>query len=348
MQPQKVLILKLGAMGDIAISTTLCRRHFAENFKGYSFAWVTDAVYVPIARAFLPSDWALFEMSSKRLFRGTFFEKVQESLHIARLIRRARPDAILILHRDSRYRRLARIAAPFAKIHLLPFARGVSEYEAIRNCLEKAFPKSEPLPADIISISSREPAPAPKSIALHIGGGENPKGYFLAKTWPYWKELAERILQDTDADLHLIGSESDGIAARAWIEPLTKSRQASKRLHLLFGKGSDGIPPLLRLFSSIDALVSVDTGVAHLAAQLMKDERKNILTLFGPTSEKEWRPRSVLPPHPHLTSLLEPIACHPCYKQDGNLNPCIYTGENFQLCMKSLRVEKVFRHLFPS
>ena len=137
-------------------------------------------------------------------------------------------------------------------------------------------------------------------VAVHLGAAYGP-----AKLWPRVR-VAEfcRLAADDGMDVVLVGAPDDAATADA---VGAESSAAS-----LVGRDRPGLLPAL--LSEIDALVSGDTGVAHLAAALGTPA----VTLFGPTDPARSAPRGA------VRVLTHPVPCAPCFYRACPIDhPCL-------------------------
>lgn len=99
-----------------------------------------------------------------------------------------------------------------------------------------------------------------------------------------WAGLVERLLAGDEADaVVLLGSRPERREARAIIAAIAPAHRA--RVHDWTGAAS--LADLPGIFSATRALLSVDTGPAHIAAAVGCPA----LVVFGPSDPKRWQPR---------------------------------------------------------
>ncbi len=160
--------------------------------------------------------------------------------------------------------------------------------ECERVCLGEIFkPANEkPLPS-LVATSVQRRAAKDKLVQFAIAdrrplialntGATNSR----AKCWPanYFAELADRLAEELNAQIVLIGGAAEREYADNVFSQITKGRPVN-----LAGKTS--MPELIGLLAECDLLVSNDTGPAHVAAALGTPT----LTIFGPTNEFETSP----------------------------------------------------------
>lgn len=154
-------------------------------------------------------------------------------------------------------------------------------------------PPADPAAEDAVTALLREAGVAAgvRPIGLHMGvaGGS-------AKRWPVasFAALADRLTKEGLTPLLLGGPEDAARAARA----LAEARSAPSSL-----VGRDRPALLPHLLPRLAAVVSGDTGVAHLAAALGVPT----FTLFGPTDPALSAPRG-----PAAEAVVGPAPCAPC------------------------------------
>jgi heptosyltransferase-2 len=137
-------------------------------------------------------------------------------------------------------------------------------------------------------------------IGVHLGAAHGP-----AKLWPLEQVVQFcRLLAEQRAAAVLLGAPGD-VGSAAAITAVTPAASLV---------GRDRATLLPALLTEIDALVSGDTGVAHLAAALGTP----VITLFGPTD-----PRLSAPRGPGVVVRHE-VPCAPCFYRACPIDhPCL-------------------------
>ena len=141
-------------------------------------------------------------------------------------------------------------------------------------------------PLERLAIFDADPVPQlllnsqPKTlnqIALHPGSGSE------KKNWPQtkWAELIERILDETNRDLLLIGGEAEG----AWLPKMFANLPAQR---CAFAENRPLVDLAARL-QNCAAFVGHDSGISHLAAALNLPG----IILWGDTVEEIWAPNNL-------------------------------------------------------
>ena len=139
-----------------------------------------------------------------------------------------------------------------------------------------------------------------------------------AKRWPAdsYAALADRLMEELDADVVLIGSADE----------LEVSLAVSKRMRhqpmVLTGKTD--LAQAVAVLSEVDLLVTNDTGPAHVAAALGRPT----LVIFGPTNPVTTRPLS-----PAAEIVRHPPDCSPCMLRDCPID---------HRCMTTITPDAVF------
>lgn len=139
-----------------------------------------------------------------------------------------------------------------------------------------------------------------RRVGVHLGAAHGP-----AKVWP-----AERIIEfcrltGGEGLLPVLLGSSDDIA---FAEEVGRATRAPSLV------GRDRPALLTAVLSEVDALVSGDTGVAHLAASLGTP----VVALFGPTDPALTAPRG------RTAVLQHPMPCAPCFYRECPIeHPCL-------------------------
>ncbi len=152
-----------------------------------------------------------------------------------------------------------------------------------------------------------------------------------AKRWPadYYARLADRFIEETRADVLLIGARDELDVSREVVglmrhEPVVLT-------------GETDLAQLTAILSIVDVLVTNDTGPAHIAAAL----ERPTLVIFGPTDPRTTRPFSK-----SAELIRRPPDCAPCMLRDCPIDHRCMTAitpeevyERALLMMKAARVE---------
>ncbi|MDD5217736.1 MAG: lipopolysaccharide heptosyltransferase II, partial [Candidatus Omnitrophica bacterium] len=134
-----------------------------------------------------------------------------------------------------------------------------------------------------------------KCVGLAVGA--SPK--WTSKRWPleYYQELCTKLIQQWKCSVILIGSETD----RPMAQQLSKTN--TEKVVDLVGKTS--LLDLVSVVKRLSVLVTGDTAPLHIAAAV----KTPVVTLFGPTE-----PKRHVPPGENVTVLSRHIGCQPCYQ----------------------------------
>ncbi len=145
--------------------------------------------------------------------------------------------------------------------------------------------------------------PAGRRVGIHLGAAFGPSKLWLPE------RLAALARQLTRRNLVpvLLGAPSDSSIADLIV------REAGGDLPSLVGKDAPELLP--RLLARLDLLVSMDTGVAHLAAAVGVP----VVALFGPTDPGLTAPRAS-----DVSVIWKPPPCSPCFLPECPIeHPCM-------------------------
>jgi len=162
-------------------------------------------------------------------------------------------------------------------------------------------------------------------VGIHPGYG--PPGRKRGQTtrlkgWPRASFIRlSQALQERGASVIITGSRQDIPDSQLIADHLDP-----KRTRVLAGKTA--LPQLAGLIATLDLLVSVDSGPAHLGAALGTP----LVVLWGPARWIQTRP---LPSTASLELLRHELPCSPCYDTPA-MKSC-----RRNICMESIRVERV-------
>ncbi len=180
---------------------------------------------------------------------------------------------------------------------------------------------SSPRPAQIgretfdISLSER------KTVVIHAGSG----GYSLARRWDAGKfaVLADRLQQDLNAQIVLVGGKGDDSAA---VKGLMKSTPIDLT-------GETSLPQLAEVIASTDLFIGADSGVMHMAAATGTP----MIAIFGPSNPDAWSPWN---PGGKTIILRSAPECSPCSYVGHGVG--LRDGCPARTCMRMVSVEQVY------
>jgi len=154
----------------------------------------------------------------------------------------------------------------------------------------EGFPVLEILPELHEQARTRVAAIGERVVGVQMGSQRTnavwpliPRPHLKALSVEQWVELVQRLLEEDHADAIVFhGSPRERAAVRAVLGKL--STQVASRCHDFTSVGLALLPAVL---AQLEALVSVDTGPAHIAAAVGCP----LLVFFGPTDPAVFRPR---------------------------------------------------------
>ncbi len=192
-------------------------------------------------------------------------------------------------------------------------SRRVHEIENYRSLLKSLnlIVNSEPR----LKVSPKQET---NTVIVHMfPGGSKP----YLKEWPEknWKTIIN-FITGLGLQVFLTGISSDKFRAEA----LRAQCQDSNSVVVL--AGSMSLEECSELIQRAKLVISVNTGIMHLAALL----QRNLIALNGPTSAKRWGPLN-----PNSIAIQSDISCSPC------LNLGFEYGCNQNLCMQKISSETV-------
>ncbi|MDD3150922.1 MAG: glycosyltransferase family 9 protein [Candidatus Gastranaerophilales bacterium] len=131
-------------------------------------------------------------------------------------------------------------------------------------------------------------------ILIHAASGS------IGKQWKleYWAKTLQEIQNKFDCSFICTGIKKD-IPIYEKIETLSKVK-----IHNFCAKTTLG--ETIAILSKVDIVITLDTSIAHLAAAA---NSPNIIVLYGPTNEKQWKPIS---DKSNIIQIYKELSCRPC------------------------------------
>jgi heptosyltransferase-2 len=318
---ERLLVVRLAALGDVAITSSLTERIRIERPNTH-VTFLTGKSYAPIVRLF-DGVHDVLTVDERELLRGSAMRRLRALLVIWRRLLTRRFDRVLLLHVDARYRVVVapllttRVDTLHRSTHgeMIPipgrwlgdeYARlldGAEHVGPVERCYGMADLRGHLAPSSV----------GDRVVALVPGGARNVLRETGLKRWPAqsYAELARRLLAD-GFDVVLLGSDDD-----RWVLPAFEDIGVRSEIGQLDLIGT------LKVIRGAALVVSHDTGPMHLTRLV----RTPLIALFGPTSPHEllWADDSV-------TVLWggANLACRPCYD-----------GREFARCAKNICISSI-------
>lgn len=321
----RYLIVKLSALGDVVMASTLPGAIRAREPDAH-VTWVCGSAAADLVRLFPGVDEVLV-VDELSLLRGSAVRRVTALLSAWRLLAGRRFDHVLVGHGDWRFRALVlpvRASRVRALSHApsrdtLPIAGRYHGDEYVRLLDDGSrgpIVGHSPL-ADVRPFLPPPSAPA-GGVVLVPGGARNVLRESALKRWPVecYRDLATWLIRAGVA-VTLVGDDAD-----AWVRPHFAGLEVRDQI------GAHGLVGTLSVLSAADLVISHDTGPMHLARLV----RAPLLALFGPTSPGQFATEDA------TTSVIwggASLACRPCY--DGRE----FAACSNNLCMQDISVAAV-------
>lgn len=335
---KKILVMKLGAMGDLILITPSLRM-IRERFPKAYLSLLVDRKWAPLMDH-CPYLDALIPVDRSKMSRPDY------TLKLAKKIRTEGFD-ISIDFQNSKWTHLAAFLGGISKRY--GFSRGAFGF--LLNAPDRTFGIAEapvrqqyrilsklgvrefsenlelwPSQEAEESIQKRlESLPSRSGSRIGLIVGSSPQ--WMTKRWPieYFKTLAERLVKELKAQVFLLG----GLEDRDRIKGIFGSETEG----VVNWVGETSLHELHAVIRHLNVLVTGDTAPLHMASAA----QIKIVALFGPTD-----PRRHMPPSPHAVVLHRALPCAPCYQG-------VCKNTEVLACLRKIPVQDVFeavrRHL---
>ncbi len=340
--PQRLLVVKLGAIGDVIMAIPAARgcavqwaaecaaQSAAQSAAGCTVYWIAGEAIAPVLRLY---PWIhVIAVNEAKLLRGSTAERLRHMAYLWRTLRRlsaghAPFHLCATLYYDRRYRLLTLPVRADRHIglswqnratRLLPGRHHTDEYARILTGASDGETPHQlapiPVPLAALPMPPRPLSPQRPRVVLVPAGARNLLRDDALRRWPllHYVALGEALL-GVGCEVVLVGGPEDQWASEAF-EGLRRTAPDSFADFI----GDLSLVETLSLLNSAAVTVTHDTGPLHLAGITSTA----IVTIFGPTD-----PHGRLPQRANCVALWggEGFACRPCY--DGrDYAPCTHNG----------------------
>jgi heptosyltransferase-2 len=325
MRKPKILFVKLGAIGDVAMALSILPA-MERSFPGAHLSWMCGQSVEPLLRLF-PRINELIVVDDHKLFGRQRLSAMRELCRSILKTVLSRYDLVLHGNTDWRYRFLTcavrrretrrwnrhrRRPWPIpARYHGDEYARlmlGDSDGETISYMRPHIDPALLPAQSDLSRLGD--------FVVLCPGGARNQLADDWRRRWPLksYVELAKKLIQE-GVRIVLVGSDSD-----AWTRECFDDVPHDDMI------GKTDLTKLLSIFREASVVVTHDTASLHLP-QLVGTP---VVGIFGPTNPAE------RVPYNFAGSVLwggVDLGCRPCY--DGRF----YGSCKANTCLQQISVD---------
>ena len=334
-RPKRLLVVKLGAIGDVVMAIPAAAGMHA---AGYAVDWVAGHTVAPVLELY---PWIhVLRVEEAGLLHAGALGRLRHIARLwARLLRRAAAegpyDLCAVLYYDRRYRlltlpmrarRYLQLSATDRHLRLLPGRHHTDEYARIlASSVDTERPgQLSPVRPPALPANPRPSVGDRPRVVLVPAGARNALRDDGLRRWPVesYVAVAEALLAQ-GCEVLLSGGPDD-----RWASPSFAALAVAHPASFADLTGSLSLVGTIALLDSAAVTVTHDTGPLHLAGITSTA----IVSLFGPTD-----PRGRLPQRANCVALWggEGFACRPCY--DGrDYAPCAHNG-----CMRQISAEWV-------
>ncbi len=326
---KRILIVKLGAIGDVVMAIPAVHALHAEGFE---IDWICNPAAASVLQCY--SICRVITADERAIIQGTLPERMH-ALRAVWVQLASHYDLVFTLYYDRRYRLLSLPVRGGRHVRLVPGDRALGLHpgrhhtdefarillSATSGSVTDAGPRPQsmaPVPAERLPQSPLQPTSG-KRVVLAPGGAKNLLRDDHLRRWPVplYVELARRLLRE-EYEVVLTGGPGD-----LWVREAFAGLPCTDCIDRL------DLPELLSLLNSSEVAVTHDSGPLHLAGIT----RCALVGVFGPVD-----PWARLPRRPGTIGLWggEGFACRPCYDGTG------YANCQDNQCMAQVTPEMVF------
>ncbi len=313
----KILIIKIGALGDMITASTMIGALRAKHPDAH-ITWLCGRDLAPFVELLDGVDEIL--TANRHLLSGNVIHKFMFVLYVWRLLFLKEFDLCLIGQHGANYKLLP-LFARCGEVRAFGGRNGPltgryrgDEYARLAEGSDNYATRHAPLAK--ISL----PVVKNNMVMMLPAGAYNEPPFDGLRRWPAerYAELARRLL-DMGFNVGLIGEPRD-----KWAEKHFEGLPVTSYI------GETTIPGLLSLLAGSRALIAHDSGPMHMAVIMGVP----IVGIFGPTLHKDCIVES-----DKAIALSASKACSPCY--DGKN----YAQCKSNICLKDISVEQVLATL---
>ncbi len=339
--PKKILVIKLGAVGDLVIASSFFDG-LRKNFSKAEIVLLTgQSSYFAIEnnpcidRLLVTDDYSIFN-------RGSLLQPL-EFLRVLWALRKEKFDMVFVLHRAWQFNLLAFLTGAPRRVGFARGREGIlltdmviprpnrNERETYLDLLrvleiEVSFERTfyymsdeEKVFIDLFYERHRL-AKDERIITIAPGGGVNAKSAMITKRWPVenYIQLTKQLQREMDCTILVLGGPDD--------------REISSHIENECPDIIDAtdltVSEMASIFQRCSLFIGNDSAPLHIACSMGVPS----ISLFGPTNPLEWAPLEK-----HNVIFFKNVECSPCFNQ-GAFPDCDHLT-----CLRSIDAGEVFR-----
>lgn len=346
---KNILIIKIGAIGDLLMATPAIRALKKANPKASISLLVGKSSKASVERnPFLDN---LIEVDDRIFYKGSLSEKLSYLLPLTLKIKRENYDVVLVLHRDWRFNLFAFLCGipervGFARDKAGAFLTKKVRIEGIKHHIdhylgvvkligveedgkEMDFVISSEAEVSIDRIFNENRLKEDDTkIGILAGGAINVKEEMAIRRWPleYYADLS-RMLVAGGYKVILLGADSDKSAAEAILKDVPDG--------VVDLTGKTTLEETAAVMKRCNVIITHDSGPMHLASTVGVP----VISIFGPTNPREKYPLSA---GSYFFWKGGNVPCAPCY------NEGVFPDCKDPICMKVITVEEVYKKVLDT
>jgi len=329
--PESVLLVKLGAIGDVLMLLPAAQRMYQ---SGARVDWVCGAVVAPLLGMY---PWVnRIEVDERQLFQQGRAGQVRALGELWRRLAGRRYDLVAVMQYDRRYELLARVVRAGRRVRLEREVRErmlidgrwhANEYARVLGLRADAYSPEDagenmrlarPDLVPKLRVEIALPPITGRRVAMVPAGAKNVMREGALRRWPLKNYVAlTRVLLARGYEVVLTGSAEDGWVRESFGHLLDRGAGVRDLI------GRTSLPELVAVYDACDAVVTHDTGSLHVAGV----SHAAVLAIFGPTNMGNFLPR-----RERVRGVWggQRLACRPCYD-----------GREFAACARNVCMEDV-------
>jgi len=326
---KKILVVKLGAIGDVVMSLAMINE-IDKKYPAARITWMVGKTVGPLINS-IPRIDEVIIINDSDLLTGNPVKKFTVLFKIWIKLFGERYDLIITAYKDKRFKLLTSTAIGKVKKDFIGKVRQTTlshgryhalEYMRLINDTDNwemsaaTFPKCNIIPSPNLEIAFLKPET--KCVAIAPGGSKNLLSDTDERRWPVENYVQVAIeLINQNVTVIIIGAESD-----TWV---LKYFENIPVVNLI---GETSITDVIYIYKKCSLLISHDTGLLHLA----KLSGIYTIALFGPVD-----PRWMVGKNENIKTIWGGVDLHcaPCY------NGKTFANCDNNICMKNIDPESI-------